>query len=477
MDQQIEAVLRSVVEFLQADRGILWAWDEENGDFLAMHYWRSNPNDPVPLSLKASSFPFVFEKVMRGETFSFSSLSDLPEEAWQERKQFTEFGTRAHVSAPMMAGNTLIGMFSIGATRNERPWPELLVRRIRVISDIFANAIQRKQAELDLEAAFGEIRRLKDRLEEENRYLRREVEVEYKYGEIAGRGEAIQSALRSVEQVAGTDATVLLLGETGTGKELLAHAIHNLSPRRDRAMVKVNCAALPPSLIESELFGREKGAYTGAVTRQAGRFELADGSTIFLDEIGDLPPEVQVKLLRVLQEGQFERLGSTRTIQVHVRVIAATNRDLEREVREGRFREDLYYRLSVFPIQVPPLRERKDDIPDLVWAFVKEFGVAMRKNVDSIPQRTMDALVRYPWPGNVRELRNVIERAMIVSTGSILRIDLPGISDFTRPPGQRLEEVEKAHILEVLNSTGWRVGADTGPRRSSGSSRPPFNPE
>ena len=232
--------------------------------------------------------------------------------------------------------------------------------------------------------------------------------------------------------MAGAEATVLLLGETGTGKELMATAIHNLSSRRGRTMVKVNCAALPATLVESELFGREKGAYTGALSKQIGRFELAHHSTIFLDEVGELPQEVQVKLLRVLQEGQLEHLGSPKPIHVNVRVVAATNRDLGRMVREGRFREDLYYRLNVFPITVPPLRERRQDIPLMVWAFVEEFSKALGKTIRAVAKESMDALQSYAWPGNVRELRNVIERAMIVSAGPTLHVAAPGACGFDR---------------------------------------------
>src|SRR5262249_3212290 len=251
------------------------------------------------------------------------------------------------------------------------------------------------------------------------------------FGEIIGETRAIQRVLHQVAQVAPTTSTVLVLGETGTGKELVARAIHSGSPRRARPMLMFNGAALPATLIESELFGHEKGAYTGAVARRMGRFEQADGSTLFLDEIGELPLEVQVKLLRVLQYGQFERLGSTRTLAADVRIVAASNRNLEKMVKEGRFREDLFYRLNVFPIHLPPLRDRAEDIPLLAQTFVREFGRTMGRRIDSISRSTMDALLRYPWPGNIRELRNVIERAIIVSQGPALEIELPRPSNGT----------------------------------------------
>ena len=274
-----------------------------------------------------------------------------------------------------------------------------------------------------LRAALREITELKNRLEKENVHLRREIELKYRHETIVGESSLIKKMLHEAERVAKGDTYVLIQGETGTGKELLARAIHNMSPRKGRSMVTVNCAALPPTLIESELFGREKGAFTGAVSRQQGRFEAANGSTLFLDEIGDLPLELQAKLLRVLEDGRFERLGSSETISVDVRVIAATNQDLADLVKERRFRRDLYYRLNVFPIFVPPLRDRREDIPLLVWAFVRELEQSMGKTITNIPKRTMDLLRDYSWPGNVRELRNVVERAMILTTGTTLHID------------------------------------------------------
>jgi formate hydrogenlyase transcriptional activator len=264
-----------------------------------------------------------------------------------------------------------------------------------------------------------------------------------------------------VERVAGTDTTVLLLGETGTGKELIARAIHRHSARKDRPLIKVNCAALPPTLIESELFGHEKGAFTGALARKMGRFELADAGTIFLDEIGELPLDLQAKLLRVLQDGAFERLGSVQTTTVDVRVIAATNRNLVQQVAAGHFREDLYYRLNVFPVTLPPLRERREDIPLLVWYFVAKCQGKLGKPIERIPERAMTALMAYHWPGNIRELANVIERAMILSPGTTLVVDealgSSDLSDSIIPPTQHLEEVERAHILAVLNACQWRI--------------------
>ena len=324
---------------------------------------------------------------------------------------------------------------------------------------MFAQAIARSRRDAELAAALAEIKQLKERLEAENAYLRKAAHGSLRHT-VASRSPSFNVVLDEIAQVAPTGSTVLLLGETGTGKELLAQAIHNLSGRQHLPMVKINCAALPASLIEAELFGREKGAYTGALARQMGRFEIADGSTILLDEVGELPLELQPKLLRVLQDGSFERVGSTRTISVDVRVIAATNRDLARAVGEGKFREDLFYRLNVFPVVVPPLRERCEDIPLLAWEFVKEFSESMGKPIEHIADESMKALQAYPWPGNVRELRNVIERAMILARGTdAARLPLRARRRLLlgKAPVGTLEASERAHILRALEHTGWRV--------------------
>jgi formate hydrogenlyase transcriptional activator len=274
---------------------------------------------------------------------------------------------------------------------------------------------------------------------------------------MVGDSPTIRRVNDLIAQVAPTDSTVLLLGETGTGKELFASRLHELSARRSRTLVRVNCAAIPATLIESELFGRERGAYTDAVTRQIGRFEAADHSTIFLDEIGDLPADVQVKLLRVLEERCIERLGSPKATPVNVRIVAATHRDLQTRIAGGGFREDLFYRLNVFPILVPPLRERPDDIPALVWHFVQEFAAAFGKRVDAIAPTTMDALQRYGWPGNIRELRNAVERAMVVARGPRLEIPVPVSTRKGGVRSERLVDVQKEHIRSVLDSVRWRI--------------------
>jgi formate hydrogenlyase transcriptional activator len=323
---------------------------------------------------------------------------------------------------------------------------------------------ERKEAEASLQSALAEISQLKEQLEAENIYLRKDIQMRHNFCRIVGQSEAINSVLVSIEQVAPTNSIALVLGETGTGKGLVAHAIHELSPRKAQPFITVNCAALPANLIESELFGREKGAFTGSHARQAGRFEVANHGTIFLDEIGELPLELQPKLLTVLQDGEFERLGSPHTIKVDTRVIASTSRDLKEEIRKGRFRQDLYYRLNVFPITVPPLRDRKEDIAPLVKHFVGVYAKKMGKDIKTVPKETLKALENYSWPGNVRELEHVIERAIITTSGSVLRlaesIGIPAIAD--HHPDQTLADVERAHILQVLEQTSWHVEGGKG---------------
>jgi transcriptional regulator with GAF, ATPase, and Fis domain len=306
-----------------------------------------------------------------------------------------------------------------------------------------------------LQDSYVEVKQLKERLQAESDYLQDEIKDVGRFGKIVGESEALKRVLRKVEQVAQTDSVVLITGETGTGKELIARAVHQLSKRKERVMVKVDCTALPPSLIESELFGREKGAYTGALTRQVGRFETADGSTLFLDEIGELGVEVQAKLLRVVQDGEFERLGSAKTTHVDVRLVAATHRDLAERVKSAAFREDLFYRLNVFPIHVPPLRERLEDIPLLTMAFVREFEKRMGKKIRAIPNRVMQELQSYPWPGNIRELRNIIERAVIVTCSDRLNLELPKTTSLASM--RTLKEAEYQHILSALEKTRWRI--------------------
>jgi len=325
--------------------------------------------------------------------------------------------------------------------------------------------------------AYDEIAELKDRLAQEKVYLEDEIRSELNFEEIVGRSSALRSVLQGIETVAPTDSTVLIYGETGTGKELIARAIHNLSTRGKNAFVKLNCAAIPTGLLESEMFGHEKGAFTGAVAQRIGRFELANRGTVFLDEIGEIPLELQPKLLRVLQEREFERLGSSRTLITDARLIAATNRDLTAMVEDREFRADLFYRLNVFPVQVPPLRDRQDDIPLLVRHFVQQFSRRMGKVVDTIPSDTMNVLVRYHWPGNIRELQNLVERAVILSTGPVLRVPIDDLRLQTAPsvPATQkagtLEEAERRHILNALEAADWVISGPKGAATTLGLKR------
>ena len=312
------------------------------------------------------------------------------------------------------------------------------------------------------------------RLKAQNQYLQDEIKLTYNFDEIISKSANFKKVLQRIEQVASTDATVLILGESGTGKELLARAVHNISNRSKRPLVKVNCATLPANLIESELFGHERGAFTGAMEKKIGRFELADGGTIFLDEVAELPFDLQAKLLRVLQEGEFERLGNPKTFKVNVRVIAATNRNLEKGIEKKEFREDLYYRLNVFPVHCPPLRERKEDIPLLVKYFIQKYEGRMGKKVTHVPDKVIDALMAYDWPGNIRELENVVERSLVLTTGDSLAFGdwLPQVKGDRQEkggnPAQTLEEVEKAHIISVLNKTNWKVSGEKGAAKQLG---------
>lgn len=462
VDRKIKQGLQKVVEFLGFDRSTIWYLSPDGGRLLLTHSF-ALPGIKEPPSVIVDLIPVWMNMVRKGEVFRISDVDELPDECWRERKYCKEAGgIKSIMFIPTRVAGTVVGTITFVSYRAKVEWPDELIQRLRLLWEIFANALERKRADQQIQKVLAEIKELKDHLEAENIYLRDQINIEYKHDEIIGRSDAIQNVLLQVRQVANTDSTVLILGETGTGKELIARAIHNTSARRTRAMIKVNCAALPATLIEAELFGHEKGAYTGATSSQIGRFEAANGSTIFLDEIGELPLELQAKLLRVIQEGQFERLGSPRPIDVDVRVIAATNRNLVQAVREGRFREDLYYRLNVFPIAVPPLRERREDIPLLVWSMVEEFGKVFGKTIERIPKKNMEAMEHYHWPGNIRELRNLLERAMILCNGTTLVVDVQDGSTAVAAQPMTIEGMERMHINSVLEKTGWRIRGRNG---------------
>jgi formate hydrogenlyase transcriptional activator len=386
----------------------------------------------------------------------------------QEASQVNGTETRCGCAVPLISRQCTLGVLELGR-RQGRGFTQEDLAFVKQIAGQVAIAIENA-------LAYSEIKALKDRLAREKLYLEDEVRSEHGFEAIIGRSAAIREVLRQIETVAPTDSTVLICGETGTGKELVARAIHERSPRSSNAFVKVNCAAIPAGLLESELFGHESGAFTGAITQRIGRFELANHGTAFLDEIGELPLELQPKLLRVLQEREFERLGSTRTLKTDARVIAATNRDLEECVKASIFRADLYYRLNVFPIYVPALRERSEDIPLLLRHFVQHYARQMSRTIDTIPSETIAALVHYQWPGNIRELQNLIERSVILSKGPVLRVPLSGLnsSNGTRPDGARrrtLEEAEREHILATLKETKWLVSGPRGAAARLGMNR------
>jgi formate hydrogenlyase transcriptional activator len=463
VDREIEDAQRRVCELLSIDLCVLWQWTHDKPRYITItHLYRPLGGPPPPERVDAQEMsPWCFPQVMAGKIVAVESMGSLPPAAARDKEVWSYYGIKSTLVFPLSAGGELLGAVTFNTMREERPWQQEIVNRLLVVAEVFANALARKVADEALRHSLAENERLRERLQAESEYLKAEIKVTAAHGEIIGRSRPIRQVLSQVEQVAPTDSSVLIHGETGTGKELIAQAIHRLSPRQGRMMIKVNCAALPSALVESELFGREKGAFTGALTKQIGRFEVADASTIFLDEIGELSLEVQAKLLHVLQEGQFERLGSPRTIKVNVRVIAATNRDLTEDLRAGRFRKDLYYRLNVFPIRVPPLRERAEDIPMLVWAFLNEFSSRMGKKITQVPRQTMEALQSHPWPGNVRELRNVIEHSAIVTSGDTLQVPMLLEAAPAAPSVQTLADSERDHIVKSLERTDWRI---KGPR-------------
>jgi formate hydrogenlyase transcriptional activator len=472
LDTAIEDAQRQVCECLDLDISLLWQMSPDHPDTMFVtHRHLPTGFPPLPEILDCKeNFPWAMERLLEGESIIISRLSDAPAEAARDVELVRQFGAKSVVTFPLASGGSpMFGALNFDVTREEREWPAELVARLKIVADVFANALVRKrndhalrESEKQLRQTLEEVQRLRDRLQTENVYLREQLRRDDGHHRIVGESKLMMNMLAQAKRVAPTDSVVLITGETGSGKELLAQAIHDMSGRRSKHMVIVNCASLPPALVESELFGREKGAYTGAMTRQAGRFEVADGSTLVLDEIGDLSLDLQVKLLRVLQDGRFERLGSNHTTTSDVRVIAATNRDLDGMVRDGRFRKDLFHRLNVYPIEVPPLRARVSDIPLLVWRFVQEFNKKMGKAIDSIPKQTIERLKQYPWPGNVRELRNLIERGMIVSDGPSLTIHLPGGALEATLIPVTLEEVERKHIRSVLERAQWRISGEGG---------------
>ena len=461
-----EAISGSLRQALGVEFASLTLWDSESRrlrrhvlDFEgAKSLSEEDPLVPIEGTPSGQAYSTRKPVVMKGR--------ELESADYPVMRYLTRHGFRSACAVPLISGDRTLGTLNV-VSRREDMTPEEVALLVQVAGQV---AIA-----LDNAAAYKRIEELNARLAEEKLYLQDEIRTNYFFEEIVGKSAALRAVLRQVETVAATDSTVLICGETGTGKELIARAIHNLSPRSQNAFVKVNCAAIPTGLLESELFGHEKGAFTGAIAQRIGRFELAHRGTLFLDEVGDISLELQPKLLRVLQEREFERLGSTRTIRVDVRLVAATNSDLLRMVDDRQFRADLYYRLNVFPIVVPPLRERREDIPLLVSYFTQQYAARMGKEIGAIPSEAMEHLLRYPWPGNIRELQNLIERAVIMSPGPVLTIPLEVLRATAGQPSHTagtLEDADRQHIIQVLNETNWVLSGPNGAAAKLGLKRP-----
>ncbi|BBO83165.1 hypothetical protein DSCO28_37310 [Desulfosarcina ovata subsp. sediminis] len=437
---------------------------------------RANPSFYQTFNVNAGQTEGVLIYDLGNKQWDIPKLRELLEEILPQNTKFNDFEVEHHFET---IGRKIM---HLNARRiyNETNQPQLVLLAIEDVTEReyykrhLEEMVAKRTAELSIareeaehskhlaETALDEIKQLKNQLEAERAYLQEEIKLEFNHENIIGRSNEIKYVFYKAEQIAATDTNVLVLGETGTGKELVARAIHGLSSRRDRALVKMNCAALPSNLIESELFGHEKGAFTNAHSKRLGRFEIADGTSLFLDEIGELPLDLQPKLLQVIETGEFERLGSSNTIKVDVRIIAATNRNLEAEVRKGAFREDLWYRLNIFPITMPPLRERREDIPLLVNYFIDKISKRLGKTINMVPVTVMDALRTYHWPGNIRELENVLERAVINSSGPKLHL----VDELKKPKknltntNRTLADVEREYILRILEETHWKVSGN-----------------
>jgi formate hydrogenlyase transcriptional activator len=480
-EELLQSVSKILRRFLPLDGAVITLYNPETEKFryfaletrLSTEYFRTG----LEVHRKESLVTEIFERQRGAIRRDLEKEQKVPND-----RRLIEVGIVSDCIVPLIVGGKSIGTLGIGSTKKDQ-YCEADMQLLQDVANQVALAVANMRS-------YEEIGELKARLEKENVYLREEIRTDHNFEEITGNSPALLAVLRKVEQVAPTDSTVLIYGETGTGKELIARAIHDRSERKKRPLVKVNCSAISAGLVESELFGHVKGAFTGALERHVGRFELADGGTIFLDEIGELPLATQVKLLRVLQEREFEAVGSNRPVRVDVRVIAATNRSLQESIRAGEFRADLFYRLNVFPVEVPPLRERSSDIPQLAMFFLARYSKKLGKEIQGISPQTLERLSAYPWPGNVRELQNVIERAVILSRGATLELEpdlVPGLTPAekihrsenaskaapgdteTAPPAgaasnaaATLEEVERAHIIAVLNQAGGVVEGQRG---------------
>ncbi len=465
IEQQLRSCFETIGDRYDLDVASVWWLDKDTQMMRSMLRWVKADDKVRQVQLGQAEIPWIAQQLLAGEVVACDDVDSLPEEAAADRAVLVKRKTKSFLIIPLFVNDKLEGSCVFSTIRAKRDWPDETIAELKLISENLAGAIARANA-------VSRIRELKDQLQQENLYLRDEVRLAHGFTEIIGEDAGLRKCLRQVEKVAPTDATVLILGETGTGKELFARAVHKLSDRRDGPMVSVNCPALPANLIESELFGHEKGAFTGAQSQRRGRFELADGGTLFLDEIGELPLELQSKLLRVLQTGEFERLGGTRTLHANVRLIAATNRNLVSAIERGEFRADLFYRISSFPIRLPALRDRNGDIALLAEHFVHKHADRLGKKIDAISAKMVRELSTYSWPGNVRELESIIERSLISAEDNTV-LELPGPLkviaamrqskvDLAIDDGADLFEVERAYIVNVLEQTDWKISGAGG---------------
>ena len=468
-DDELVQCMGLVCQYLDAQRSMIF-WLKSGSDEAEVGYIHSPGGNPYGPIISLSRFPGFASRIQEGKTVQIDDIGALSRQFGSDQQSMQDVGAKSLLALPLRADGEIVGGVSFARTREQKAWRDNDVRDMTVIAEVFANFVLRLKSRRALDEALSSLQRATQRLEAENIYLREEIELTHGFDDFVGQSRGVMRCLQLVEQVAPTSAPVLITGETGTGKELIARALHDLSDRKDRPLVKVNCAALPANLVESELFGYERGAFTGADNNKRGRFDLADGSTLFLDEIAEIPIELQAKLLRVLQEGEFERLGGSETIRVDVRVVAATNRDLHKAVDDGSFRSDLYYRINTFPIDLPPLRDRGDDIQLLAEHFVRMHGQRLGRNVSEISAEMMHQMRVYRWPGNVRELEGIVQRALISSKGEIVELAEPLVEHPDDDDGPRiisstiadLKLVEREHILAVLEATNWKISGPSG---------------
>ena len=468
-DDEAEAAIRdcmrAICEFVGTDRSTIFWIDEATNVATVAYYWSADGSVVLPVSM--NQFPEFATQLRAFKPVRIDDVANLPDQYRIDRSTLEKFDLKSLLIIPLVVGGRPVGGLSTGRLVEQKDWTDQDVEDLTVFAELFANYVLRLRSRIELKETMEKLEVATERLEAENVYLRQEIELTHGFDDIVGQSDAVLRSLQLVEQVAPTRTPVLVQGETGTGKELVARAIHELSDRCDRPLVKVNCAALPANLIESELFGHEKGAFTGADSTKRGRFDLADGSTLFLDEIGEIPVELQAKLLRVLQEGEFDRLGGSKTIKVDVRLVVATNRDLARAVQAGEFRSDLYYRINTFPIEMPALRNRGDDIQLLTEHFVKVHAARLGRDVSEISAGMMDQLRNYTWPGNVRELEGIVQRALISSSGPVLELAEPLVAhvpDRDEPDTtiSDLKLVEREHIVAVLEDANWKISGTSG---------------